>query len=83
MKLSPKQKEVIRLMREGWELRQFYQFRNAYWLQATGCAGVGSSKEITDKTAMALLTRKMIQEAKCDERLRTYTLTDLGKTIEI
>lgn len=73
IKLSPKQKEVIRLMREGSELKYdaVYNFfttkKNKY-----------DYPEIS-----ALSNARIIQATRQLNGIRYYHLTELGKTIDI
>lgn len=80
MKLSPKQKEVIRLMREGWELCESTFYIGRYWVTRRPD---GYSQNIHAATARGLLIHKLVSVSVEVGRPQTHTLTDLGKTIEI
>lgn len=84
MKLSKNQKEVIKLMREGWE---FYTWRN----EVKGRRGqlVYSAREYQicgDKDLCKSLHHSVVrglQDKKILQTSKPYYLTELGKTINI
>jgi len=57
----PTQKEVLEMMRSGWELGQSTGVRdNRCWLQQGGVGRGGEAKDVHSGTVKALLRRKLI-----------------------
>lgn len=85
IKLSDAQKEVIRLMREGWELAISYGLYSGSWMQSNGIGNGGNSKDVRFNTASALIDKKLIADNGRSKKLsdKYFSLTELGKTIEI
>lgn len=88
IRLTPKQKEVIELMRKGWELSYFvnkskFIVSNVPWLEYEGvCKRVGF--KISDKLlSLGLITKN--KKEGCNPHLpeMIYSLTHLGKTINL
>jgi len=88
IKLSPKQKEVIRLMREGWELFSWWDdYTNSRWWQLDNRSiwGVQQkySKRINSMSIRGLRKKRIIIPMQLLVSDGSYTLTELGKTIDI
>lgn len=85
-KLSEKQKEAIRFMRDGYELGHSEGWSANVWLQMGGCGNGGKSAKITFGTFWAIVDRKLV-EPKPNQgqfsRPTRYQLTELGKTIKL
>lgn len=82
IKLSDKQKEVIRLMREGWELAKSRTFKGRSWLQKNAIGKGGETKYLHRSTFITLYERKLI-EGEYSFPTSKFTLTEIGKTIPI
>jgi hypothetical protein len=83
IKLSDNQKEVIKLMREGWGLGKSNGLSTRSWLQKNGIGRGGEAKTISNNTFLSLVKKKLIAQKKYDFPTATYILTELGKTIEL
>jgi len=80
--LTPSQKEVIKLMREGWELGASGSTSN-HWLQKDGVGRGGETKKINNSIAFVLREKNLIFCPEYHFPSSTYLLTELGKTIEL
>jgi hypothetical protein len=86
LKLSDKQKEIISLMKEGWEIGQEYGYSSSAWMQEGKIGYGGKSINLKFNTVDALKDKKLICEVQRENKrlsLHCYTLTELGKTIEL
>jgi len=84
LKLSNKQKEVIKLMREGWEMgKGTSYFHSAARLQKGGIGCGGDVYKMSLNTFNALVDRLLIVESGRKYPSFIYTLTELGKSIEL
>lgn len=61
MKLSKVQKEVVQLMKEGWELGSFTGSRCRIWLQKNGLGRGGKTKSISHATLRVLKEKRVIE----------------------
>lgn len=77
MKLSPTQKEIIKMLRMGWLINHNQLFDNV-WLSYPN----NSPKKI-HKSAFNSIYLKGLIKADNDPIERHYELTELGKTIEL
>jgi hypothetical protein len=85
VKLTKAQKDIIGRMRNGWGLGRSTWFGNRTWIQDGGIGRGGESKNINRDTADTLESKGLI---KRDENQNgysyiTFSLTELGKTIDI
>lgn len=83
MKLSETQKQIISLMREGWELGASHTFTGWAWMQKDGLGKGGESRNVKSNTFFALIKLNLIS---CPERHfphSKYELTELGKTVKL
>jgi hypothetical protein len=81
IKLSPKQKEVIRLMREGYFFKIQTNFgKSICFLQNEGL----TSLRLRNNVFKNLIQFEIIERQEKDEDNNSvYILTELGKTIDI
>ncbi len=79
MKLTPKQKEVIRLMRDGNTLKK----RSMHPYGWTMVQVNGMSSKVTSSTCYVLLDKKLITRVEEDTFTHVFGLTELGNTINI
>jgi hypothetical protein len=85
VKLSPKQKEVIRLMREGKFIYALHELHNAKaWVKNndTFSSWIGV-KSIPYRTFEVLWHNGFLNEVKKSFTKSIYTISELGKTIDI
>lgn len=89
MKLTKKQKEIISLMREGWELgfrrgmvRPSYPSRR-YWIQQGGIGSGGKSIRLKEKTVDAIAQKGLIKITTENYGSIKYGLTELSKTCQL
>lgn len=82
-KLSKTQKEVVRLMREGWQVGKSVGIKPRAWMQNGGIGRGGESKTLNSNTFFALLDKKLIHETAEKYSIKKYDLTDFGKSIEL
>lgn len=79
MKLSEKQKEVIKEMREGRTLRWLYSSQK-YSQKSI----LGNYQIVLDATVHVLVLNKIISVVKPEDYyIKRFELTELGKTIEL
>jgi hypothetical protein len=85
IKLSDKQKEVIRLMREGWGTAITYGMYAGAWMQKNGIGKGGESKSLRPDTVHRLIDLKLIEDNNESKRYsdKHFSLTELGKTIKL
>lgn len=84
IKLSDKQKEVIRLMRDGWLLTKPSLYNRFYDTLKPALEKEGELKYIHSRIFSKLHDFKIISYVGTDKQeLSTYKLTDLGKTIQL
>lgn len=79
-KLSIKQKEVIQLMKQGWELGQLNAstpLPKRYWLQEGGLRKGGKTKNIRETTVYSLIRLGLLTPII----LRQSSLTPKGENI--
>ncbi|MFA5306526.1 MAG: hypothetical protein WC365_03690 [Candidatus Babeliales bacterium] len=81
VKLTDKQKEVIKLMANGWELGLDIGLTGRYWMQQGGCGRGGESKNIHANTIYFLNHKKLIKSTKREFPLEHFELTETGKEI--
>lgn len=79
MKLSKAQKEVIRKMRNGMQVRKL----DAYPYTFTICSGVEMYKILHRNTMTFLLNCGLIEQVPMNYNYIGIELTELGKTIEL
>lgn len=82
-KLSQKQSEVIRLMREGWELGHSCKMEGRSWIQKGGIGKGGNFKNVNSNTFQAIYDRKLIVAIERSFPTHKYALTELGKNCEL
>lgn len=81
--LSAKQKEVIKLMREGWELGASKALTRRKWLQKDGIGKGGETKDVHTATFDKLYFSNLIYAPDYSFPSQKYLLTELGKTIQL
>lgn len=79
-KLSETQREVLRLMADGWELGSTGGFEPRYWLQKGGLGKGGETKDIRSTTYLSLLGLGLIEQAAHKFPFVYYRLTEKGKS---
>lgn len=83
MKLSDKQKEVIRLMMEGWELHKpLRRVAMKYWLQNRVGPTV-EDVEVFSQTFYSLWRLGMITMGASHQYSTQFILTEKGKSIDL
>jgi hypothetical protein len=86
IKLSDKAKDVIVKMREGWQCASsIYLTGNGswFWLQKGGIGYGGESLQINGNTFNSLTSKKLIYFSGRRFPNSYYSLTELGKTIQL
>ncbi len=83
MKLTPKQKEVIRLMREGWRLNYGNTMKRQKY--AVLSFPTHAAKNVHAGTAYFLIQKKLVGTTESMPFIGsiTYHLTELSNTIEL
>lgn len=79
-KLSETQREVLRLMSEGWELGSTGGFKPSWWLQEGGIGRGGKTKDVRSTTHLSLLGLGLIEQAAHKFPFTYYRLTEKGKS---
>lgn len=79
MTLSKRQREVIDLMGEGWELARSMGFDCRYWIQKGGAGYGGESKNVNANTGYSLYKKGLIEVNVIKYPRETYKLTDKAK----
>jgi hypothetical protein len=85
-KLSANMKDVIELIRKGWELgmsRRYLRTSHPYYLQKGGVGKGGQTKTIHSRTVHGLLDRRLVVHKETDLCWLKYELTDLGRAINV
>lgn len=82
-KLSKTQKGVVKLMREGWEIGHRKGFDPSAWIQEGKIGHGGRSKSMLLSTYVALCNAGIIEKCRDGYPSDAYTLTALGREIEI
>ncbi len=83
MKLTTNQIEVIKLMREGWQMGHSAVMTRRTWLQKDGVGRGGESKDVNKNTFNSLVFKNLLNQDKYSFPTVTYKLTELGKTLKI
>lgn len=82
--LSQPQKEIIRKLRNAWELGCYKRYCGGNWsLQQGGLGKGGDVIRIKAQTAKKILEYKLIEEEESNCMVVKYHLSELGKTINI
>lgn len=82
MKLTPKLKEILVLMKSGWQLGKSKALSCHWWLQKDGCGKGGEAKIIDGRVRVINLWReKLIESDGYGFPTETYHLTEKGKRI--
>lgn len=82
MKLSEKQKMVIQLMRDGWQLG-FDRLSNRSWLQKNGLGRGGETAEVKRSTLQSLRKHELIVNGGHKYPVTQLMLTEKGKSIQL
>ena len=82
-KLSSTQKEIIKLMKDGWHLGKSDGLRTSSWLQENGVGRGGKTKYFSVSTFIALYHKGLIECTKTGFPTSIYSLTDKAKSIEL
>ncbi len=83
MKLSKTQKEVIQLMREGWQAGWTVGIKPRTRIQNGGIGKGGESKTLNSNTFFSLIDKKLIEQTGERYPSKKYDLTELGKSIDL
>lgn len=76
MRLGEKQKEILNLMNNGWELGRNLTMQGNYWLQKGGCGRGGETKhDISPDSVHGIYKKGLIRVNKKSFPLETYELT--------
>ena len=83
MKLSQRQLEVLRLLKEGWELGHYFTWGTIdCWLQKNGLGFGGETKKVNLNTLHSLRNRGLItfagRKLKDSLSMSRYKLTEKG-----
>lgn len=79
--LTGKQKEVLKLMADGWELGLDIGISGRYWMQQGGCGKGGESRNLHTNTIYFLIRKNMISRTKREFPLEHYALTEEGRKV--
>jgi hypothetical protein len=80
MKLSKAQKEIVDLMKDGWELGHSRGMHTRTWIQKGGVGRGGDTKSISVSTFHILLDKKLVELSIESFPTSKYNLTELGKS---
>lgn len=85
MKLSEKQKEVIQNMRDGFDTLGYFPriIGKRAVLYKGGVSKWSAMEYISHKTFQIILKEKLIKKLEVYLGIELYSLTELGKTIEL
>jgi hypothetical protein len=83
IKISNTQKEIITLMREGWEMAKSNTMNARSWIQKNGIGKGGETKNLTVSTFISLCEKGIIEQKEYGFPSSTFKLTELGMTIEL
>lgn len=81
MKLSKTQKELIELMKNGWELGHSQGMRSRAWLQKDGVGCGGECKDMSISTFHVLRDKKLVEISLNRYPISKYKLTELGASL--
>lgn len=82
-KLTEPQKDIIRLMKSGWQLgksRSMFN-RERAWLQYNGIGKGGESKQVNKATFEKLRDNGLIEQTDCETMHTIWELTEEGLKI--
>lgn len=82
-KLSETQIEIIKLMREGWQLGVSLSMDSRYWIQKDGVGRGGETKKVTSPVYHGLKERGVLECVDNDFPTAKYNLNELGKTCKL
>ena len=74
MKLSKVQREVVELMKRGWELGCSTSFDSRCWMQKDGLGRGGETKDVRSSTVFALHKKEVIILTNRGFPIRKYGL---------
>jgi len=85
IKLSPKHKEVVRLMREGWQLAAYRAMFAIIGcrIQKGGIGSGGRGWKVNMKTIEVLCVNGIVIPGETTQVDIIYKLTKIGKTIQL
>ncbi len=81
MKPSKAQKNVLLLMKHGWELCKSSTMSGRSWLQENGCGKGGKTQEVNGNTFFALSKRGWIGCSKRSFPTSCYAITGRGLNV--
>ncbi len=82
-KLSETQIEIIKLMREGWQMGVSLAGSSRIWIQKDGVGRGGETKKVTSPVYNGLKERGVLECVDNDFPTAKYNLNELGKTCKI
>jgi len=86
LKLSEKQTEAIKFMRDGYELGQRTGWGSSVWMQKGRCGHGGEYAKITFGTFHSIIDKGLVQLKKGQNPFaqpQIFELTELGNTFEL
>ena len=81
MRLSGRQRHVLKHMAHGWDLGESMTRDGHCWLQLGGCGRGGAVEHVSTATVQALYTRQLIVEVSHHFPLRRYALSEAARTL--
>lgn len=75
-KLTPKQKEIIELLKDGWELGKSEGLTPRVWIQKGGISKGGESKDLRIDTFISLINSRAIIISEEGFPISKYKLTE-------
>ena len=81
MKLSKAQKEIVGLMKDGWELGHSQGMHPRAWIQKGGVGRGGDTMKMSMSTFHVLLDKNLVELSLKSFPTSKYNLTELGKSI--
>lgn len=82
-KFTEAQAEVIKLMRQHWQLGVSLDMSGRKWIQKDGIGRGGETKKVTSSTFNAINDAGLLECVDNDFPTKKYILNELGKTCEI
>lgn len=77
--LTPRQREVLRLMANGWELGCDPGYRGRKWLQRGGIGSGLDTRPVHGQTLDALSHRLLVRQCGTHAGIMLYELTPAGR----
>lgn len=83
VKLSKVQKDIVHLLNTGWSMGKSEGMHSRVWLQFGKVGHGGDTKKLSFATFGTLYRNGIIEVTKKDYPTSTYSLTSLGKSIDL